>query len=285
MSSPQAHRALEEWRRNRRLRLGALVVFGILGAHAVLALSDRLQARKDAFHRDALMLGRLDEASREAGWPARAQAAEAALAQARHSIPPAGSDGLAQAEMQAWLTDLAVYAGVTGPAVRVETSLPVPGQPGTWQVLARLDGQAAPAALPVLARALTSALPWVRTERLEIVGGDAGTVSLIVRGYYRQRDALDAKAPPARPAELPAAASMAAPAEPPRNPLARPPDAPSSRSTRVSSARPPGNPLARPSGDTTDRAPASSQARPSASAFKPSANVPRQRRERAEKGR
>lgn len=223
MSHPQVQRLLDEWRRSRRLRLGALVVLGILGTHATLTLSDALKGREDAFQRDAQLLGRLEEASREAAWPARAAAAEAALAQARHSIPPASSDGLAQAEMQAWLTDLAVYAGIAGPAVRVETSLPVPGQPpGTWQVLARLDGQASPASVPVLVRALTSALPWVRTERLEIGSGDAGRVSLVVRGYYRQADALDAKEPPARPAELPAAASAPEAAQPVRNPLAPP---------------------------------------------------------------
>jgi hypothetical protein len=285
MSHPQVQRMLDEWRRSRRLRLGALVVLGILGAQATLAMSDRLHAREEAFHDDAQLLGRLDEASREAGWPARAQAAETALAQARHSIPPARSDGLAQAEMQAWLTDLAVYAGVAGPAVRVETSLPVPGQPGTWQVLARLDGQATPAALPILARALTSALPWVRTERLEIGGGDTGRVSLVVRGYYRQGDALDAKAPPARPAELPAASSAPPAAELPRNPLARPSGIPSTKPARNPSAPPPGNPLAKPPGSASARPSDNPLMRPSASSFKPSPHAPRQPRERTEKGR
>lgn len=223
MSAPQVQRLLEEWRRSRRLRLGALVVLAILGAHAALALSDAVAVREEAFRRDTQLLGKLEEASREAAWPARAAAAEAALAETRHSIPPATSDGLAQAEMQAWLTDLAVYAGIAGPTIRVETSLPVPGQPaGTWQVLARLDGQASPAAVPVLVRALTSALPWIRTERLELVAGEAARMSLVVRGYYRQADPLDAKEPPARPAELPAATSTPETAQPTRNPLAPP---------------------------------------------------------------
>lgn len=253
MSHPQAQRMLEEWRRSRRLRLGALAVLAILGGHATLTMSDRLHAREEAFDRDAQLLGRLEEASRESGWPARARAAEAALAEARHSIPPARSDGLAQAEMQAWLSDLAVYAGLAGPTVRVETSLPVPGQPGTWQVLARLDAQSAPSAIPVLARALTSAMPWVRTERLEIVGGDPGRVSVVVRGYYRKGDALDAKTPPPRPAELPAAASAPAAAQPQRNPLARPAANPLAQPAANPLARPPANPRVRnPRGRSTE---------------------------------
>lgn len=262
MTHPQVQRLADEWRRSRRLRLGALAVLAILGAHATLALSDALHVRQDAFRRDAQLLDKLEEASREAGWPARAKAAEAALAEARHSIPPARSDGLAQAEMQAWLTDLAVFAGIASPNIRVETSLAVPGQPpGTWQVLARLDGQASPAAVPVLVRALASALPWVHAERLEVVGGDAGRVSLVVRGYYRRGDALDAKAPPARPAELPAADSAPAVAQPVRNPLA-PPIA---------------NPLAPPSAARQTGAPAN----PLASA--PSDGSPRTRRPRRER--
>lgn len=255
MSHPQVQRMLREWRGSRRLRLGALVVLGILGTQATLALSDGLRAREEAFRRQAGLLGRLEEASREAGWPARAKAAEAALAQERHAIPPARSDGLAQAEMQAWLTDLAAYAGLSASAVRVETSLPVPGQPGIWQVLARLDAQASPAAVPVLVRALTSALPWVRTERLEVGSGDNARVLLIVRGYYRQGDELDAKAPPPRPAELPAASreAVGTATKQPRNPLAREAVAPSSRSTakpsRVAPAAP-SAPSAAPAGNT-----------------------------------
>jgi len=282
MSLPQMQRALDEWRRSRRLRLAALVAFAILGAHAALAMSDRLHAREEAFRRDVQLLGRLEEASREAGWPARARAAETALAQERHSIPPARSDGLAQAEMQAWLTDLAVFAGVAGPAVRVETSLPVPGQPGTWQVLARLDGQANPTALPVLSRALTSALPWVRTERLEVVGGDNGRVSLVVRGYYRQGDALEAQAPPARPAELPAAARAPAAAQPPRNPLARQPGNPSARPAVNPLARQPTNPPARQPADPPVRQRARPPAQPSADG---AAKAPLQWGARPEKSR
>lgn len=252
MTHPQVQRLVDEWRRSRRLRLGALAVLAILGAHATLALADALHVRQDAFRRDAQLLDKLEEASREAGWPARAKAAEAALAEARHSIPPARSDGLAQAEMQAWLTDLAVFAGIAAPNIRVETSLAVPGQPpGTWQVLARLDGQASPAAVPVLVRALSSALPWVHTERLEVSTGDAGRVSLVVRGYYRRGDALDAKTPPARPAELPAADSAPAPAQPARNPLAPPVANPQAANPL---ARAPANPLAQAPSDGNAKA-------------------------------
>lgn len=219
MTHPQLQRLAQEWRQSRRLRLGALAILLILGAHAALTLSDRRQAQVEQYRRDAELLGRLEDASRESAWPKRAQAAEAMLASVRHSIPAARSDGLAQAEMQAWLTDLAAFAGLAQPRVRIETSLAVPGQDAMWQVLARLDANVPEGRMPVLVRALSAALPWVKTERLEIQAGSDTRVSLVVRGYFRQADEADA-APPPRPAELPPAAAQpaVAPARP-VNPL------------------------------------------------------------------
>lgn len=210
MTDPRVQRIVGEWRRSRRLRIGALAIVLVLGAHAALSLSDMRAARETQYARDAELLGRLEEASRESAWPARASAAESRLAATRHLIPPARSDGLAQAELQAWLTDLAAYAGLAEANVRVETSLAVPGQPGLWQVLARLDASAPPAALPVFVRALGSAMPWVRTERLDIAGITDYRISVVVRGYFRAADATDGKSPPPRPGHIPSSAEHAA---------------------------------------------------------------------------
>ncbi|MDQ2702907.1 MAG: hypothetical protein M3Y70_08905 [Pseudomonadota bacterium] len=222
MNDPRIERIVQEWRQSRRLRIGALVVVLVLGAHLALTLSDHRKARAARYQGDAELLGRLEEASRESAWPERAQAAEAELAVVRNSIPSARSDGLAQAEMQAWLTDLAAFAGLRESRVRVETSLAVPGQEGMWQVLARLDATVPAGRVPTLARALTSALPWVATERLELQAGSANRVSLVVRGYFRQAAEGDAEAPPPRPGNLPAAPAVpAAASDRPANPLAR----------------------------------------------------------------
>lgn len=190
-SAMQWARMRQEWAGNRRLRLGALLVLLILGAHALLALSDRRAAAIESYHRDAGLLARLQEASRESAWPARAAKAEKALADARASIPAARSDGLAQAELQAWLTDIAGAAGLGDPRVRVESSVDVPGQPGLWQVLARLDATVPEGALPGFVRALSGGLPWIQAERLEIIEGRPTRVALIARGYYRRDDRPD----------------------------------------------------------------------------------------------
>jgi hypothetical protein len=218
VTDPRWQRLVREWQQSRRLRLGALAILTILGVQATLVLADRRHARAGEYQRDAALLARLDEASRESAWPQRATAAEAALADVRNSIPAARSDGLAQAEMQAWLTDLAAFAGLASPTVRVETSLAVPGQEGLWQVLARLDAVVPDGRMPVLVRTLAAALPWVRTERLDLQAGRDTRVSLVVRGYFRSDDGNGKAA--ARPADLPAAGNLPAPVAPYRSPLA-----------------------------------------------------------------
>lgn len=197
MTDPRIAQVVGEWRQNRRLRIGAMVVLLILGTQVALTLSTRRAGVAAEYARDAELLQRLAQASDEAAWPARADEAEARLAELRGTLPPARSDGLAQAELQAWLSGLASDAMLENALIRVETSLEVPDQPGIWQVIAKLDANVDPARVAAVARALAAA-PWVRTERLEIQSGRQTRLSLVVRGYYRQDDSVgDMAAPPA----------------------------------------------------------------------------------------
>lgn len=196
----QFERMHQEWRQSRRLRLGALVVLLILGAHVVLTLSDRQQAMADDYRRDAALLGRLEEASRESAWPERAEQAEAAAEAMRTSIPQAASAGLAQAELQAWLGGQAAVGQLEQARVRAEATLDVPDRPDLWQVVARVEGGVPAGGLERFLQALSSGLPWIQVERLEVTEGRETQLSAIVRGYYRKPDeapAADADAAPA----------------------------------------------------------------------------------------
>lgn len=201
----QFERMHQEWRQSRRLRLGALVVLLILGAHVVLTLSDRQQAMADDYRRDAALLGRLEEASRESAWPERAEQAEAAAEAMRTSIPQAASAGLAQAELQAWLGGQAAVGQLEQARVRAEATLDVPDRPDLWQVVARVEGGVPAGGLERFLQALSSGLPWIQVERLEVTEGRETQLSAIVRGYYRKPD----EAPAADAAGAPAAAGGA----------------------------------------------------------------------------
>lgn len=181
------HQVLQQWRANRRLRVGVMIVVLIGGLHLVLGLGDRNRALADEYRQQAGLLERLDEASRESGWPDYAAEAEALLAAERDAIPQVSSAGLAQAELQTWLTVQATAASLAEPRVRAETTLEVPGHEDLWQVIARLDGVVPGHALRNFLRGLSQDLPWIQVERIEVAEGrDSMRVSVIVRGYYRR---------------------------------------------------------------------------------------------------
>jgi len=222
MTAAPLQQLLAEWQRNRRLRLGGMAILAILGLQLVVQLSEARSALIEQYDRDARLLSRFEEASREGAWPERALAAEAAAQAMRATLPPASSEGLAQAELQAWLGDLAVFAGIGNPSVRVEPALAVDGQPELWQVLARLEGDMSESQAALLMRTLADARPWYQTERLQLEGGATPRVSLVLRGYFRKAEGKQVAS--ARPANLPsaeAARSAGSPAVPVRrNPLA-----------------------------------------------------------------
>ena len=176
----------QEWRQNRRLRLGILVVLMVLGFQAVMMLSDRQRALANAYRQEAALLERLADASRESAWPERADQAEAALVAARATVPQVSSAGLAQAELQAWLSGQATSVGLQDPRVRAESTLDVPGQPELWQVIARLDAVVPAGRLEATLRSLSTGLPWIQAERMEITEGRDTRLGLIVRAYYRK---------------------------------------------------------------------------------------------------
>lgn len=203
-------RIRQEWRQNRRLRLGVLVVVTVLGIHAVLALADRQEAMAEQFRRDAELFARLESASREQAWPKRAAAAEAAVANLRKTIPGARTEGVAQAELQAWLSRQAEAAALQTPVVRVESTVEVPGHTELWQVLARLEATTTDFNMHPFMRVLSEGLPWVQVERVEVVQSQPTRVSVIVRAYYRKTGAASGASPDAIGSPAKAAASSGA---------------------------------------------------------------------------
>ena len=189
-------RARDEWRANRRLRLAGMAALAFLGLHLLLAMGEQRRVLAERYGRDVELQARFAGMQEQKDWPGRADQAEVGLAEMRARIPAVTGAGLAQAEMQAWLTELAARTGLVDPKVKVEDTLDVPDYPEMWQVMARLDGQIPQYGQAAFLRALSEALPWIQAERLEIAEGDQPRVVLVVRGYYRQADAEEPAAAP-----------------------------------------------------------------------------------------
>ena len=177
----------DEWRANRRLRLAGLVALAFLAFHGVVAMEARRQALADRYSADLELQARLQGMQgQKDDWSGRAEQAQAALDEMRERVPEVTGAGLAQAELQNWLTELAGKTALAEPKVKVEDTLDVPGYPDMWQVMARLDGQLPQYGHADFLRSLSEGLPWIQAERLEISEGDSARVVLVVRGYYRR---------------------------------------------------------------------------------------------------
>lgn len=179
--------ALAQWRQSRRLRLAVLAGLLAIGFHLVFAVADHRATIAAGYQRDAQLLARLESASRDDAWPQRAEEVGQALAAVQAEVPGVQSGGLAQAELQAWLTEQANQSGLTQPRVRAENAIDVPGRPELWQVVARMDAQATPASVATFLQAMSASLPWVHVERLEVRETRGGVqLTMIARAYYRR---------------------------------------------------------------------------------------------------
>ena len=187
MTSRPGEKIAAEWRANRRLRLVVLLIVLVAGVQLALVASERRAPAIEEYRRDTELVQRLQEASTESAWPARAEEAELRLVEQQQEIPEVANTGLAQAELQAWLAEKAQGAGLGEAGVRVETTLEVPGHPELWQVLARLDATVPDGRLGPFLQAVAGGLPWVQAERLEITPLQEGQrLVLTARGYYRR---------------------------------------------------------------------------------------------------
>ena len=204
-------RISEEWRANRRLRMAVLIALVVLSVNVIVSLETRKQALITSYTSDLELQARLEGVSRQSQWKLRAKDAEARLEALRGQLPVVSGSGLAQAELQSWLTQLASSTGLVGPQVKVEDTLEVEGHPDLWQVLARLDGQLPAYGQSAFLRTVSDGLPWIQVERLEIAEGTPARVGLTVRSYYRRGQAQAAIPDPVPPPVSEDAADLAVP--------------------------------------------------------------------------
>jgi hypothetical protein len=195
MSQAPLQRMAAEWKSNPRLRWGALVVLAILGTHALLSLGDARQARINAYGKDLELLARLEGMRRQDEWGPRAGQAQAALKAMTARIPEVPSAGLAQAEMQSWLSTLAGEISLAEPRIKVEPALEVPDYPEMWQVMARLEGQLPQYGQGPALKTLSEGLPWIQVERMELGEGSAPRMVIVVRSYFHRGPVLAGPTP------------------------------------------------------------------------------------------
>lgn len=174
-----------QWRSNRRLRIATGLAGVVLVLNLVAGLDERRADAITEYQRQHALLQRLEGAAADAEWMARAEAAASARSGLEEQITGVAGPGEARAELQAQLTAMASASGLGDIRVRTEGAVPMENLPDVWQVVARVDASATPAATEAFLRDLATRL-WIQVERIEVRDGAPGQIQMIVNGVFRE---------------------------------------------------------------------------------------------------
>lgn len=172
-----------EFSENRRARFGAWLILGIVFVYGLLVQSDRVRTAYDAYGAEAARLVRAETLLGEEDWTQLLFAEREAGRALEGAFWEAETEGVAQARLQAVLTDMIKGLDLRRPAIRSGVSQAVPEVPGVWQVQMRLTCRYRPGAeLQMLYRLATYPKKLV-VERLDVRRQPPRT-TLIVSAYF-----------------------------------------------------------------------------------------------------
>lgn len=173
---------LGQFRDNRRLRIGVAFVAWILAINALIDWNDRLDAQRTQYRQSLGQLARLTPGQPLEVWTRRAADGAQALDEARGLLWRNTSAGLAQAQVQDWLSDALRRVAAQGGSVRVaepDTNAPRPAAgasaPAVGEALrplrARIEFNTDPAVMLALLAALNDAEHRVGVDALRVRPG------------------------------------------------------------------------------------------------------------------
>ena len=173
----------EELSANHRLRLGAWSIAFILLLFLTLLQGERLAAAYDGYADSAGRLARAERLLEGHDWSAAHERERQRNAQLAASFWQAQTQGLAEASLQAALTQLLTRLKFGNVRIRSGVTQPVPDVPGLWQIQAQVNGSYRPGAELGLLYALAHADRKVIVDRLDIARQNRRMV-LIVSAYF-----------------------------------------------------------------------------------------------------
>lgn len=169
---------------NARLQVGLGVTAGIMILWIVLVLADWREARISVLKDSIVHLEQTRSLARQTDWPERAAQAQEIVETLKAEIPQASSPGMAQAEFQGWLRELAEKQSLP---VRMEVQAPVHlAQPeNIVRVSATLNGSLPPGQVLALVERIESRQS-LATVPVMTLRSDTSTrsFSMTVNGYY-----------------------------------------------------------------------------------------------------
>jgi hypothetical protein len=174
-----------ELRSNRRAGLGLVVIAALAAAYGIVLLRGATAREAAAYHAQAQMLQRIAAIAAEHDWPQRAAQSTALLTGLQQRLWVADSEGLAQADLQAWIARVGREVGLPMLDIRVEAAK-LPGLPADLrQITATVTAQPSETAVIALLEQLEAAPHLTVVSRLHLRQQPSPMLELVLLGYAR----------------------------------------------------------------------------------------------------
>jgi len=184
-SGHSARRLLDEMRTNRRAQLGLTLIailVAVYGFGLLRGATGQLEAR---YRQESQKLARIAAAEAERDWPQRASGSAAALSDFNQRFWPAESEGIAQADLQAWIGNLGRELGLKMLDIRVEATKLKDFPPELRQITATITAQPSEAAVVALLERLEQSPHFAVVTRFHVRQQPSPVLELVLAGYAR----------------------------------------------------------------------------------------------------
>ncbi len=168
---------------NTRLRAGAWTVAAILAGYGLLVQSDRVEAAYTTYMGDADRLARAQDLLTREDLPALLEAERARDATLTERFWHAETQGLAQARLQAAVSEITADLKFRNPRLQSGAILPVDYAPGLWRVQAQFSGIYEPGSELLALHALATHPRKIVVDRLDLRRRDR-RMTLLVSAWF-----------------------------------------------------------------------------------------------------
>lgn len=175
----------QEWRSNARLRWGMWLIVLMMGIYSILFVDDYRQQLRADYIAQGDKLRQLQSVNAQQVWTQRSQQSAQVLKGLEAQVATAGSQGLAQANFQAWLNRQFFNAQLVNPRLQVEPAQKL-SDIGLWRVTAKIDGKYTPENMLRFLRTIAIHSKLVVVDKLHIrtIGRDQH-YNLILQTYFK----------------------------------------------------------------------------------------------------
>jgi len=174
-----------ELRNNRRAGLGLIAILVLIAVYGIVVMRGATARVEAAYAREVQRLERIAAVAKEPDWPQRAEASTALRAGLENRLWMAESEGIAQANLQAWISNVGREIGMPVFDIRIETAKPKNLPDELRQITATITAQPSEMAVVAFLERLEQAPNLTVVSRLHLRQQPGPMLELVLVGYAR----------------------------------------------------------------------------------------------------